>query len=47
VLHATGKSVFECIGFSSVAYLMAYVDGNDNGLLDCRNPGGRGDMQKL
>jgi hypothetical protein len=29
----------------AVAYLMAYVDGNDNGLLDCRNPGDCDDIQ--
>jgi len=29
----------------AVAYVMAYVDGNRNGLLDCRNPGDCDDAQ--
>jgi hypothetical protein len=29
----------------AVAYVMAYIDGNRNGLLDCRNPGDCDDIQ--
>jgi hypothetical protein len=29
----------------AVAYVMAYIDGNQNGLLDCRNPGDCDDVQ--
>ena len=37
--EATGR------GGVAVAYVIAYIDGNQNGLLDCRNPGDCDDVQ--